>query len=85
MGISTKNTWTGKLFDVFGMNKSFHKYEFVNFDSEATMISPVEAKVVHIGKIDSEESIISKGNKKVSLKEKGIEFKEGNGKVSDLN
>jgi len=68
MKIETKNSLIGKLFDVIGINKAFHKYEQVKIDNGATIVSPVEAKVAHIGKIDSEGNIISKNNKKVNLK-----------------
>ena len=68
MKIETRNSLVGKLFDVIGINKSFYKYEQVKINNKATIVSPVEAKVVHIGKIDSDGNIISKNHKNVNLK-----------------
>jgi phosphatidylserine decarboxylase len=68
MKISTKNSLFGKFFDAIGMNKSFHKYEKINYDKKSKIISPVEAKIVKIDKINKEGYLISKNNKNVSLK-----------------
>jgi len=67
MKVSTKNSLTGRVFDMIGVNHYFNKYEDVKFDNKASVISPVEAKVDHIGKIDNEGFLISKNNKKVKL------------------
>jgi len=69
MIISTKNTLFGKLFDSLGINKSFHKYEPIDIDSEASVISPVEARVAHIGEINQEGIITSKNNRIVNLRD----------------
>jgi len=69
MKVSTKNSLIGKVFDFIGINDYFSKYENVNFNNKASMISPVEAKVNYIGKIDKEKFLISKNNKKIKLVE----------------
>ena len=68
MKISTKNSLIGIIADYTGANKKFQKYAEIDIDSDnAVVISPVEAKVAHIGKIDEKGILISKNHKKVSL------------------
>ena len=69
MKISTKKSLIGKVFDFSGLNESFHKYENIQFDKKAQVISPVEARVSNIGKISENGNIISKNNKTVFLKD----------------
>ena len=57
----------GKLLDLIGLNKYFHKYKRIKIDDGTSIISPVEAKVAHIGRIDEKGTIISKNNKKINL------------------
>jgi len=68
MKIATNNSFLGKIMDFSGINKLFHKYEQIKINNHATIISPVEAKVAHIGKINFDGNIISKNNKKINLK-----------------
>jgi phosphatidylserine decarboxylase len=69
MIIETKKTISGRLFDLFKLNNKFHKREPIKIDKNSIIISPVEAKVKYIGKIDNKGTIISKNNKKINLKE----------------
>ncbi len=70
MKLSTKNSLVGRITDYLGVNKKFHKYEKIDIDSkDSAIISPVEAKVMHIGKIEKNGMLISKHNKKVLLKD----------------
>ncbi len=67
---STKNSLVGKIADYFGLNKKFHEYEkIITEPKDTAVISPVEAKVVHIGNIDSKGMLISKNNKEIRLEE----------------
>ena len=70
MKLSTKSSLVGKIADNLGVNKKFNRYTDVNIDpGDSTVISPVEAKVMKIGKINSNGILISKGNKQVKLDE----------------
>ena len=70
MQISTKNSLIGKIMDHLGMNKRFHEYTKIEVDhNDDAIVSPVEAKIVHIGKIDQKGMIVSKDSKKVLLEE----------------
>lgn len=65
---STKNSLVGKIADYFGLNKKFHEYTKIITDpKDNAVISPVEAKVVHIGNIDRNGMLISKNNKEIRL------------------
>jgi len=67
MTISTKNSLIGKFMDFIGVNLKYHQYEPIDIDM-VSIISPVEAKVAHIGVINKGGMIISKRNREVSLK-----------------
>lgn len=68
MKLSTKNSLLGKIADGLGINKKFSKYTNFEIDpDESAVISPVEAKVMKIGNINSNGVLISKGNKEVKL------------------
>ena len=70
MKLSTKNSLTGIIADKLGLNKNFNQYQKIITDpNDPALISPVEAKVVHIGDIDKNGLLISKHNKKVKLEE----------------
>ncbi|MCK5027792.1 MAG: phosphatidylserine decarboxylase [Candidatus Pacebacteria bacterium] len=70
MKISTKSSFVGKIADYLGVNKTFHEYTEIDVDpNDDAVISPVEAKIVHIGRIDQEGVIVSKGHRKVLLEE----------------
>ncbi len=70
MKLSTKNSLVGKIADYLGLNKNFHEYTKTNIDTNDTaVISPVEAKVMHIGNIDPKGMLISKNNKEIRLEE----------------
>lgn len=65
---STKNTLLGKVADKLGLNENFNKYTKVKFNpDDSAVISPVEAKVMKIGDIDSEGLLTAKNNKKIAL------------------
>lgn len=65
---STKNSLLGKIADTLGINKKFHEYSEITFDPDDTaVISPVEAKVMKIGNINSSGMLISKNNKEIPL------------------
>jgi len=67
---STKNTLVGKIADYFGLNNKFHEYEkIITEPKDTAVISPVEAKVMHIGNINPKGMLISKNNKKIWLEE----------------
>ncbi len=66
----TNNSLTGKIADILGLNKKFHQYKETNIDPQnKALISPVEGKVTYIGDINDDGILISKHNKKVSLKD----------------
>ena len=70
MKISTKNSLVGKIADYLGMNKRFHEYTEIDMDLEDdAVISPVEAKVAHTGKIDQNGKLVSKNYKDILLKD----------------
>ena len=70
MKLSTKNSLVGKIADYFGLNKKFHEYEkIITEPKDTAVISPVEAKVMHIGNIDQKGMLISKNNKEIRLEE----------------
>jgi len=70
MKLSTKNSLVGKIADYFGLNKKFHEYVKIITEPKGTaLISPVEAKVMHIGNIDPKGMLISKNNKEIRLEE----------------
>ena len=65
---STKNTFIGKIADYFGLNKKFHEYtKIITEPKDNKVISPVEAKVVHIGNIDRNGTLLSKNKKEIRL------------------
>jgi phosphatidylserine decarboxylase len=67
---ATNNSLIGRIADSLGLNNKFHQYKEVEFDpQDEALISPVEGKVVHIGKINEKGVLISKHNKEVHLKE----------------
>ena len=67
---ATNNSLVGRIADILGLNKKFHKYKDTYIDlQDKALISPVEGKVVHIGNIDSDGKLISKFNKEVRLKD----------------
>ena len=75
MILSTKNSLLGKIADNLGLNKNFNKYTKVEIDpDESADISPVEAKVIKIGDINSNGILISKNNKEVKLDEITVSF-----------
>ena len=66
---ATNNSLFGRIADILGMNKKFHQYREIDVDlQDKALISPVEGKVVHIGKINSDGILISKFDKEVGLK-----------------
>ncbi|MBN1300676.1 MAG: phosphatidylserine decarboxylase [Melioribacteraceae bacterium] len=68
MILSTRNTLVGKLADKLGLTKNFNKYTEVKFDpNDNVFISPVEAKVMKVGDINSEGLLVSKNGKKIAL------------------
>jgi len=69
MTISTKSSFRGRFTDLLGFNARYHRYEPVRIDRGSKIISPVEAKVVHMGIITSQGTIVSKRNKVVNLKD----------------
>ncbi len=65
---STKNSVVGKIADYLGLNNKFHEYtEIITDPKDTAIISPVEAKVMHIGNIDSKGRLITKNNKEIRL------------------
>ncbi len=67
---STKNSLVGKIADYLGLNNKFHEYtKIITELKDNAIISPVEAKVMHIGNIDSKGMLISKNNKEIRLEE----------------
>jgi len=68
MTTSTKNSLIGRITDCIGFNAKYHQYEPIELESEATIVSPVEAKVAHIGRINKGR-IISKRDREVNLKD----------------
>ncbi|RPI73424.1 MAG: phosphatidylserine decarboxylase [Ignavibacteriales bacterium] len=70
MILSTRNSILGKIADNLGLNKNFNKYTKVEFDpDDSAVISPVEAKVIKIGDINSDGILLSKKDKEVKLDE----------------
>ena len=70
MTLSTKQTLLGKISDSIGLNKTFHQYQKIDIvPNDTALISPVEGKVIHIGNINNEGTLISKHNNKVQLDE----------------
>lgn len=70
MTLSTKNSLIGRIADHAGLNEKFHRYKKINIDpNDSALISPVEGKVVYIGKIDKKGTLISKHNNEVRLEE----------------
>ena len=68
MKLSTRNSLLGKIADKLGMNKKFNEYTDVFVDhTDNAIISPVEAKVMQIGSINQNGSLISKNNKEILL------------------
>jgi len=68
MDYSTRHTLLERLADVIGLNSRFHKYRVdeVNFD-DSVLVSPVEAKVVCVERIEEHGKLISKLGRKVDL------------------
>jgi len=70
MKLSTRNSLLGKIADNLGINKNFNEYSEISVDpNDATVISPVEAKVMKIGNINKSGMLISKNNKEIPLVE----------------
>jgi len=68
MKLSTRNTLLGRIADKLGLNKTFIEYTKVDIDpADTALISPVEAKVMKIGNINSEGFIISKNKNEILL------------------
>jgi phosphatidylserine decarboxylase precursor len=68
MILKTKNSLRGFVADKLGINRIFRRYANLEIDSnEDVLVSPVEAKVKTIGKINSNGEIMSKGDKIVKL------------------
>jgi len=68
MKLSTKNSLLGKIADYLGINKKFNEYSKTAVDpNDAAIISPVEAKVMQIDRINKNGMLISKNNKEISL------------------
>ena len=58
----------GKIADKLKINKRFNEQTEIFFDpDDAAVISPVEAKVMHIGSISENGSLITKNGKEISL------------------
>jgi len=67
---STNNSLVGKIADYLGLNNKFHEYaKIITEPKDTAVISPVEAKVMHIGNIDPKGMLISKNNKEIRLEE----------------
>lgn len=67
---STKSTLLEKIANLAGLNYKFHKYQEDKIDrNDSIFVSPVEAKLVYIGKIYRNNSLISKSNKKINLRQ----------------
>ena len=70
MKLSTKNSLVGRIADYLGVNNTFHGYTKIDIDTiDTAVISPVEAKVVHIGKINQKGILLSKNQKEIRLEE----------------
>lgn len=68
MKLSTRNSMLGKIADKFGVNNKFSRYTEITVDySDSAIISPVEAKVMKVGRINPNGMLISKNNKEISL------------------
>ena len=68
MKLSTRNSLLGKIVDKLNINIKFNEYTRIFVDPQDTaIISPVEAKVMHIGNIDQNGMLISKNDKKILL------------------
>ncbi|MCG6958807.1 phosphatidylserine decarboxylase [bacterium BMS3Abin03] len=68
MKLSTRNSLLGKIADKLNINIKFNEYTRIFVDLQDTaIISPVEAKVMHIGNINQNGMLISKNNKKILL------------------
>ena len=67
----TKNTFRGRIFDRFGINRYFHKISVIGeiLGDDHDIISPVEAKVQYIWKIKENGKLEWKSKKKVDLYE----------------
>ena len=68
MIIETRNTLVGRLMDFIGVNSAFNRIEPISFDENVKVISPVEAKVAKIGRIN-QGNLISKNGREINLKE----------------
>ena len=70
MNYSTKRTFLERFASFIGINQRFHRCQKdnINLDS-SVLISPVEAKLVCIGKIEKSGKLISKFGKRINLKE----------------
>ncbi len=66
--LSTKNSLIGRFADSLRINKRFHKHKRIRVDEDSLIVSPVEAKVAHIGEINEQGELLSKRDKKVLLK-----------------
>jgi len=70
MEYSTKKTIFERLMNFARVNERFHEFQkdIANLD-ESIFTSPVEAMLVHIGKIGESGKLISKFNREIDLKE----------------
>ncbi|MDO8481323.1 MAG: phosphatidylserine decarboxylase [Nanoarchaeota archaeon] len=67
MAIETRTSAVGKFADRVGINKVFHRQSAVSaVAGEDCLVSPVQAKIAHIGRI-TDGSLISKAGRKVEL------------------
>lgn len=70
MRYSTKSSLLEKIANITKINQKFHKYQKDKINQDSSIImSPVEATLVHIGKIHKNNNLISKLNKEINLKE----------------
>ncbi len=68
MKLSTRNSLLGKIADKLNINIKFNEYTRIFVDPHDTaIVSPVEAKVMHIGNINRNGVLISKNNKEILL------------------
>ena len=68
MKLSTRNSFLGRIADKFNINLKFNAYTKILVDpDDSAVISPVEAKVMHIGSINGNGMLISKNNKEILL------------------
>jgi len=70
MDYSTKPTCLEKIANLTRLNSRFHKYQEDKINQDNSIfISPVQATLIHQGKINKDSTIISKFNKQINLHE----------------